>query len=80
MRQHCAGGISKFAWILDPICMHAGCLRHRGKIGIVQVDTEVQKSDAFISSSTKPSVPLLNTTILTGSFSWIAVRIRPSAW
>ena len=31
----------------------------------------------FCSSSTKPSVPLLNTTIFTGSSCWVSVRKSP---
>ncbi len=36
------------------------------------------KPAAFISNSTKLSAPLLNTTILTGSFNWRSVMSSPN--
>ena len=49
--------------------MPAACAILR-EIRIVEVGADMRKPAAFISMSTKPSRPLLNTTIFTGRSSW----------
>jgi hypothetical protein len=49
------------------------------KSGLSRSVPNVTMPAAFISSSTKDSAPLLNTTIFTGSFCWRSVMISPSS-
>ena len=77
MAQNFADGGGQVLRRLDPDALDPHCARHRGEIRVFQIHAEIEEAEAFISNSTKPNVPLLSTTIFTGSPVWISVTISP---
>ena len=47
------------------------------KFGFLSATAVSTKPEAFISSSTKPRVPLLSTITFTGRFIWVSVMKSP---